>query len=84
MMSTEDNVYGTWKGEPANEDAWAPEEEVQWDDIEMTPEQQFDILFGYAEERHRGYTYMDEVAPYGSENIDDSVNNYDEYDGYER
>jgi hypothetical protein len=70
MMSTEDNVYGTWAGEPANED-------------NLTPEQEFDMLFGYAEERHRGYTYMDEVAPYGSENIDDTVNNYDYSDGHE-
>jgi hypothetical protein len=69
MMSTDDNVYGTWAGEPANED-------------NLTPEQEFDILFGYAEERHRGYTYMDEVAPYGSENIDE-VNQYDYSDGYE-
>jgi hypothetical protein len=74
MMSTDDNVYGTWAGEPANED--------NWDDMGMTPEQQFDILFGYAEERHRGYTYMDEVAPHGSENIDE-VNQYDYSDGYE-
>jgi hypothetical protein len=68
MMSTDDNVYGTWAGEPANED-------------NLTPEQEFDILFGYAEERHRGYTYMDEVAPYGSENIEE--NKYDYSDGYE-
>jgi hypothetical protein len=69
MMSTDDNVYGTWVGEPANED-------------NLTPQQEFDILFGYTEERHRGYTYMDEVAPHGSENIDD-VNQYDYSDGYE-
>jgi len=68
MMSTDDNVYGTWAGEPANED-------------NLTPEQEFDILFGYAEERHRGYTYMDEVAPYGSENIEEDK--YDYSDGYE-
>ena len=67
-MSTEDNVYGTWAGEPANED-------------NLTPEQELDMLFGYAEERHRGYTYMDEVAPYGSENIEE--NKYDYSDGYE-
>ena len=67
-MSTDDNVYGTWAGEPANED-------------NLTPEQEFDILFGYAEERHRGYTYMDEVAPYGSENIEEDK--YDYSDGYE-
>jgi hypothetical protein len=72
MMSTEDNVYGTWAGEPANED-------------NLTPEQEFDMLFGYAEERHRGYTYMDEVAPYGSENIEEEdINKYDYADGYER
>ncbi len=71
-MSTEDNVYGTWAGEPANED-------------NLTPEQEFDMLFGYAEERHRGYTYMDEVAPYGSENIEEEdINKYDYADGYER
>jgi hypothetical protein len=67
--------YGTFCAEPSSEDAW--------DDTDMTPEQQFDILFGYAEERHRGHTYMDEVAPYGSENPDD-VEHYDYADGYER
>jgi hypothetical protein len=70
MMSTDNKVYGAWAGEPANED-------------NLTPEQEFDILFGYAEERHRGYTYMDEVAPYGSENPDDADNSYDYSDGYE-
>ena len=74
MMST-DNVYGTFCAEPSCEDAW--------DDTGMTPEQQFDILFGYAEERHRGYTYMDEVAPYGSENIEEDSKQYDYSDGYE-
>ena len=69
-----DNVYGTFCAEPSCEDAW--------DDMGMTPEQQFDILFGYAEERHRGYTYMDEVAPYGSENIEEDKQ-YDYSDGYE-
>ncbi len=42
---------GTFASEPANEDGW--------DDMGMTSQQQFDILFGYAEERHMGYTYMD-------------------------
>ena len=40
----------------------------------LTPEQEFDMLI----DRHRVYTYMDEVAPYGSENIE-----YDYSDGYE-
>jgi len=75
-MST-DNVYGTFCAEPSSEEAW------EWDDMGMTPEQQFDILFGYAEERHMGYTYMDEVAPYGSENPDDAEQ-YNYADGYER
>ena len=74
MMST-DNVYGTFCAEPSAEEAW--------DDMGMTPEEQFDVLFGYAEERHRGYTYMDEVAPYGSENIEEDKQ-YDYSDGYER
>ena len=73
MMSI-DNVYGTFCAEPSSEDAW--------DDMGMTPEQQFDILFGYAEERHRRYTYMDEVAPWGSENIEEDKQ-YDYSDGYE-
>ena len=41
----------------------------------LTPEQEFDMLI----DRHREYTYIDEVAPYGSENIE-----YDYSDGYER
>ena len=29
-------------------------------------------------------TYIDEVAPWGSENIEEDSNNYDYSDGYER
>ncbi len=58
MMST-DNVYGTWAGEPANEDNLTPEQELEYQTIDM-------------------------IAPWGSENIDDTVNNYDYSDGYER
>ena len=28
-MSTDDNVYGTWAGEPANEDNLTPEQEQE-------------------------------------------------------
>ena len=35
-----EEIHGTFCSEPANED-------------NLTPEQEFDILFGYAEERHR-------------------------------
>ncbi len=30
MMSTEDNVYGTWAGEPANEDNLTPDQELDY------------------------------------------------------
>ncbi len=44
---------GTFSAEPASEDAWAPEKEgSEWNDMGLTPQEQFDILFGYAEERH--------------------------------
>ncbi len=34
-MSTDDNVYGTWAGEPANEDNLAPEQELEYQTIDM-------------------------------------------------
>lgn len=40
MASEYEAMRGTFAGEPANED-------------NLTPEEEFDILFGYAEERHR-------------------------------
>ena len=40
-----EEAYGTFKGEPASEDGW--------NDNGLTPAEEFDILFGYAEERHR-------------------------------
>jgi hypothetical protein len=57
MIDT-DNVYGTWAGEPANEDNLTPVQELEYQTIDM-------------------------IAPYGSENPDDTVNNYDYSDGYE-
>jgi hypothetical protein len=58
--------YGTFCAEPSSEEAW--------DDMGMTPQEQFDVLFGYAEERHMGYTYMDK----------EEENKYEYADGYER
>ena len=53
QYDSEQDPRGTFKGEPASEDAWAPvQEDSEWDDMGMTPQEQFDILFGYAEERH--------------------------------
>jgi len=57
MIDT-DNVYGTWAGEPANEDNLTPEQELEYQTIDM-------------------------IAPWGSENPDDTVNDYDYLDGYE-
>lgn len=50
-----EEVYGTFKGEPASEDGWPAEwhEGAAIGEGSLTPEQEFDILFGYAEERHR-------------------------------
>ena len=53
-----EEVYGTFKGEPASEDGWPTEwnEGAAIGEGSMTPAQEFDILFGYvfgyAEERH--------------------------------
>jgi hypothetical protein len=35
MMSIIDNVYGTWAGEPANEDNLTPEQEQGYQTIDM-------------------------------------------------
>ena len=35
MMITDDNVYGTWVGEPANEDNLTPEQELEYHTIDM-------------------------------------------------
>ncbi len=35
MMSTDDNVYRTWAGEPANEDNLTPEQELEYQTIDM-------------------------------------------------
>lgn len=45
---------GTAYAEPASEDAWPNEWRFDMpQDDDISPEQAFDILFGYAEERHR-------------------------------
>jgi hypothetical protein len=66
MMST-DNVYGTFCAEPSSEDGW--------DDMDLTPQEQFDILFGYAEERH---------IERGARHDDNNERDYSYADGYER
>jgi hypothetical protein len=57
MMSTEDNVYRTWAGEPANEDNLTPEQELESQTIDMIApygsenieedSKQYDYLDGY-------------------------------------
>jgi hypothetical protein len=35
MMITDDNVYRVWAGEPANEDNLTPEQELEYQTIDM-------------------------------------------------
>ena len=48
-----EEAYGTFKGEPASEDGWPTEWRFDMPPMDLTPAEEFDILFGYAEERHR-------------------------------
>lgn len=49
-----EEAYGTFKAEPASEDGWPTEWRFDMpEDDSISPEEAFDILFGYAEERHR-------------------------------
>lgn len=49
-----EEAYGTFKGEPASEDGWPKEWRFDMpEDDSISPEEAFDMLFGYAEERHR-------------------------------
>ncbi len=57
MIDT-DNVYRAWAGEPVNEDNLTPEQELEYQTIDM-------------------------IAPWGSENPDDIVHDYDYSDGHE-
>jgi hypothetical protein len=51
MMSTEDNVYGTWAGEPANEDNLTPEQVLEYQTIDM--------IAPYGSENIDEYDYSD-------------------------
>jgi len=50
MMSA-DNVYGTWAGEPANEDNLTPEQELEFQTIDM--------IAPYGSENIDEYDYSD-------------------------
>jgi hypothetical protein len=50
MMIT-DNIYGTWAGEPANEDNLTPEQELEYQTIDM--------IAPYGSENIDEYDYSD-------------------------
>jgi len=50
MMSTEDNVYGTWAGEPASEDNLTLEQEQEYQTIDIiAPYGSEDIEYDYSD-----------------------------------